>query len=289
MDANKRIKMNAKTLVKEREFAFTQSDFDTLCRLIMDYAGIKMGQGKEDMIYGRISRRVRKLGLQSFSEYVDLLEADPSGEELGRFVNAVTTNMTSFFREQHHFEYMKQTLLPELMEYHCHDRRIRIWSAGCSSGEEPYSIAMTIAETMPAGWDVKILATDLDTDMVAHAANGIYESKRVDNLADGKIRRWFSRSRKNPDKVKIQSPLQEMITFKQLNLLHDWPMRGPFDAIFCRNVIIYFDTETKRKLMARYADLLAPHGRLFLGHSESLLNISGQFKLCGKSIYAKED
>jgi len=279
----------AKALVKEREFAFTQDDFDTLCRLIMDYAGIKMHQGKEDMIYGRVSRRVRKLGLRTFSEYVDLLEEDPSGEEMGRFVNAVTTNMTSFFREQHHFEYMKQTLLPELMEHHKTDHRIRIWSAGCSSGEEPYSIAMTMAETMPTDWDARILATDLDTDMVAHAAKGIYESKRVNGLAKGTVRRWFSRNRKYPDKVKIKSSLQEMITFRKLNLLHGWPMHGPLDAIFCRNVIIYFDTETKRKLMARYADLLAPHGRLFLGHSESLLNISDQFRLCGKSIYVKEN
>ncbi len=275
--------------IREREFAFTRSDFDTLCRLIMDYAGIKMTEGKEEMIYGRISRRVRKLGLRSFSEYVELLEANPSGEELGRFVNAVTTNMTSFFRERHHFEYMKQTLLPELMEYHRMDRRIRIWSAGCSSGEEPYSIAMTMAETMPAGWNAKILATDLDTDMVAHAATGVYESKRVNGLAKAMVRRWFSYNRKGSDKVKIKSVLQEMITFRQLNLLRGWPIHGPLDAIFCRNVIIYFDGETKRKLMARYADLLAPHGRLFLGHSESLLNISDQFKLCGKSIYAKAD
>ena len=281
--------MNTAMIIKEREFAFTQSDFDTLCRLITDDAGIAMNQGKEEMIYGRISRRVRKLGLQSFSEYVDLLEANPSGEEMGRFVNAVTTNMTSFFRENHHFEYMKKTLLPELMEYHCHDRRIRIWSAGCSSGEEPYSIAMTMAETMPAGWDAKVLATDLDTDMVAHAAKGMYKRKRVTGLADGKIRRWFSCNRNYPDKVKVKSTLQNMITFRQLNLLHNWPMHGPLDVIFCRNVIIYFDTETKRKLMTRYADLLAPHGRLFLGHSESLLNISNQFRLCGKSIYVKED
>jgi len=263
----------AKVVAKQREFKFTQDDLSKLCQLIMDYAGITMSHSKEDMLYGRISRRVRKMGMQTFSQYIDYLEDNPDGEEIGLFVNAITTNLTAFFREEHHFDYLKKTLLPELMEHHKIDHRIRIWSAGCSSGEEPYSIAMTVAETMPTGWDVKILATDLDTDMVAHAASGVYEKKRVEGISDGRVRRWFSQNRNQPDMVKVKTTLQDMITFKQLNLMHDWPMHGPIDMVFCRNVIIYFDAPTKRKLMSRYADLLAPHGRLFLGHSESLLNI----------------
>jgi len=277
----------SKAFKQDREFEFTREDLSKLCQLIMDYAGITMNSDKEDMLYGRISRRVRKMGMQSFGQYIDYLENHSDGEEMGCFVNAITTNLTAFFRENHHFEYLKKTLLPELMEHHIVDRRIRIWSAGCSSGEEPYSIAMSVAETVPAGWDVKILATDLDTDMVTHAATGVYDCKRVEGIADGRVRRWFSKNRNHPDKIKVKSVLQDMITFRQLNLMHDWPMKGPMDAIFCRNVIIYFDVPTKRKLMSRYANLLAPHGRLFLGHSESLLNISDAFTSCGKSTYRK--
>jgi len=272
--------------VANREFAYTRSDFKRLCALVNDHTGIQLAEGKEDMLYGRLSRRIRKVGLSSFKQYIQLLEDDDESDEFGEFVNAVTTNLTSFFRESHHFDYLKQTLLPALMKKHSVDRRIRIWSAGSSTGEEPYSIAMTVAETIPKGWDVKILATDLDTDVLAHGERGVYDESRVADLDRAVVNRWFDKAGQ-AGKLQVKPELQELIFFKQLNLLEDWPMHGPMDIIFCRNVIIYFDMPTKQKLMDRYANLLADDGHLLLGHSEAMNHMSDRFTLCGKSVYKK--
>ncbi len=271
----------------KREFAYTRKDFTHLCALVDRHTGIQLAAGKEDMLYGRLSRRLRKVGLSSFNAYIDLLEQEENGEEFGEFINAVTTNLTSFFRESHHFDYLKKTLLPKLMQTNQNSRRIRIWSAGSSTGEEPYSIAMTVAETMPPGWDVKILATDLDTDVLAHGERGVYDDSRVEGLERSVVQRWFVKNRHQPGKVRVKPELQELIYFRQLNLLQPWPMKGPVDIIFCRNVIIYFDMPTKQKLMNRYADMLPDGGHLFLGHSEAMNNMSNRFSLCGKSVYIK--
>jgi len=256
---------------QQREFAYTRKDFHQLCALVDRHTGIQLGDGKEDMLYGRISRRIRKVGVNSFKAYIALLEQDENSEEFGEFINAVTTNLTSFFRESHHFDYLKTTLLPELMQKNRASRRIRIWSAGSSTGEEPYSIAMSVAETMPPGWDVKILATDLDTDVLAHGERGVYDDSRVDDLDRAVVQRWFVKSKQQPGKVRVKPEL----------------MKGPIDIIFCRNVIIYFDMPTKQKLMNRYADMLVPGGYLFLGHSEAMNNMSTRFVLDGKSVYTK--
>ncbi len=272
----------------EREFTFTTKDFEKLCVMVNRYTGIQMADGKQDMLYGRLSRRIRMLGMNSFKAYIHLLEQDEGSDEFNAFINAVTTNLTSFFRESHHFEYLKTTVLPKLMQRNRATQRIRIWSAGSSTGEEPYSIAMSVAETVPSHWDVKILATDLDTDVLAHGESGIYDVGRIENLDDALVQQWFLKSKKHPGKVSVRPELQEMIYFRQLNLLHEWPMRGPLDIIFCRNVIIYFDMPTKQKLMERYANLLVPEGHLFLGHSEAMNNMSERFALCGKSIYNKQ-
>jgi len=272
----------------KREFAFTHKDFNHLCALVDKHTGIQLAEGKEDMLYGRLSRRIRKVGLSSFNAYIDLLEKDENGDEFGEFINAVTTNLTSFFRESHHFDYLKKTLLPELMQTNRSSRRIRIWSAGSSTGEEPYSIAMSVAETMPPGWDVKILATDLDTDVLAHGERGVYDDSRVEGLDRAVVKRWFVKNRMQPGKVRVKPELQELIHFRQLNLLQPWPMKGPVDIIFCRNVIIYFDMPTKQKLMNRYADMLPDGGHLFLGHSEAMNNMSSRFALDGKSVYIKQ-
>jgi len=274
---------------QKREFSYTRRDFNHLCQLVDRHTGIQLSDGKEDMLYGRLSRRIRKVGLSSFKDYIDLLEHDESGDEFGEFINAVTTNLTSFFREAHHFDYLKQTLLPAVMKANHASRRIRIWSAGSSTGEEPYSIAMTVAETMPPGWDVKILATDLDTDVLMHGERGVYDDSRVEGLDKAVVKRWFSKNSKHPGKVRVKPELQALIYFRQLNLLKDWPMKGPIDIIFCRNVIIYFDMPTKQKLMNRYADMLVSGGHLFLGHSEAMNNMSTRFSLCGKSVYSKRD
>lgn len=274
---------------QKREFAYTRKDFNRLCALVNQHTGIQLAGGKEDMLYGRISRRLRKVGLSSFKSYISLLEDDPEGSEFGEFINAVTTNLTSFFREAHHFDYLKKSLLPALMQKNKASRRIRIWSAGSSTGEEPYSIAMTVAETMPPGWDVKILATDLDTDVLRHGEQGIYDDSRVEGLDRAVVQRWFVKNRHQPGKLRVKPELQELIYFKRLNLLKDWPMKGPIDIIFCRNVIIYFDMPTKQKLMNRYADMLVPGGHLFLGHSEAMNNMSTRFALDGKSVYSKRE
>ncbi|MDQ6993805.1 MAG: protein-glutamate O-methyltransferase [Mariprofundus sp.] len=274
---------------QKREFPYTRKDFDHLCQLVMEHAGIVLQKGKEDMLYGRLTRRIRLLKLGSFRAYIDHLEADPEGEEFGEFINAITTNLTSFFREKHHFDYMKSTMLPLLMQQNKQSRRIRIWSAGCSTGEEPYTIAMMVAETVPPGWDVKILATDLDTNVLAHCEKGIYDISRIEGLPDSVVKKWFLPNRKvGATKVKVKPELQELIFFRQLNLLKEWPMSGPMDVIFCRNVIIYFDNPTKQQLIDRYAELLGPERYLFLGHSESMNNLSDRFNLVGKSVYSKD-
>ena len=272
-----------------REFVFTDKDFARIRDLVKRNTGIHLSDAKKNMVYGRLSRRLRQLGMESFNAYVEMVEAG-NEEELVNFINAITTNLTAFFRENHHFEFLTGTLLPELMASKGSDRRIRIWSAGCSSGEEPYSIAMAVKEAMPAGqyWDVRILATDLDSNMVANAARGVYTLERVQGLTKQRLRRWFRRGKGDKSgMVKVSRELQEMITFKQLNLMHDWPLSGPIDVIFCRNVVIYFDKDTQRRLFDRYADLMSDQAHLFIGHSESLFKVTERFDSLGNTIYRK--
>ena len=273
---------------REREFHFTDKEFNFIRKMVGERTGIVLSDAKRQMVYGRLSRRLRQLGLKTFSDYCDLL-GNGDENELVEFTNAITTNLTSFFRENHHFEYLTNTLFPALIKANAQTRRVRIWSAGCSSGEEPYSIAMCVRESFPAnGWDVKILATDLDSNMVQRAKEGIYTLERVEGLSEKRMKRWVKQGKgENQHLVKMSSQLQEIITFKQLNLMHEWPMRGPFDVIFCRNVVIYFNKDTQRNLFDRYANLIAHDGHLFIGHSESLHNVSNKFKLLGKTIYQK--
>lgn len=271
-----------------REFQFTDRDFAFLSRLAYEHTGIKLGENKRQMVYGRLARRIRQLGLGSFSDYCARVEQDPEAE-LGELVNAITTNLTAFFRENHHFEHLAQTALPEIMACNAGRRRLRIWSAGCSTGEEPYSIAMTLAESAElSGWDARILATDIDTNVVAKAQSGVYAEERIKGIDPQRLRRWFQRgSGANAGKARASQRLREMISFRQLNLLGDWPMQGPFDIIFCRNVVIYFDKATQCRLFARYADILAPHGYLYIGHSETLFKISDRFRSLGGTVYQK--
>jgi len=271
---------------EEREFPLAEREFKTLCQLATNYAGIQLlGHGKEDMVYGRLSRRLRALGLDSFRAYVALLESDAGQDEFEHFINALTTNLTAFFREKHHFEYLASTVLPALMKRNAASRKMRIWSAGCSTGEEPYSIAMTVAECVPEHWDVRILATDLDSNVLAHAERGVYDESRVSGISKTQLHRWFMKG--SGSEVRVKDRLRDMIHFRPLNLLHDWPMRGPLDVIFCRNVIIYFDNATKAALAARYAKLLHEDGTLFIGHSETLFKVSDDFSLVEKTIYQK--
>ncbi len=272
-----------------KDFIFTEQDFDHIRGLVKRHTGIHLTEAKKDMVYSRLSRRLRTLGLARFSEYCALLDQDGS-DELNNFINSITTNLTAFFREEHHFRYLAQTLLPQLREKKAAQRRLRVWSAGCSTGEEPYSIAMVIRETLADvdQWDVKILATDLDSNVLDRARSGIYDADRLQGLPERRRRRWFRKGRgENAGKVKVVAELQRMITFKRLNLLHEWPFRGPFDFIFCRNVVIYFDKDTQRRLFDRYAEVLPHGGHLFIGHSETLFKVCDRFRLIGQTIYQK--
>jgi chemotaxis protein methyltransferase CheR len=278
---------------REREFHFTGADFRFIRELIAERTGIILSEGKRDLVYGRLSRRLRELGMSQFRDYCGLLETGHD-EEMVEFVNAITTNLTSFFREDHHFEFLGKTLLPNLMKQKLQTnaaRRLRIWSAGCSTGEEPYSIAMVVKEAIgnQEGWDIRILATDLDTKVLDKASDGIYDQSRVEGLSKARLKRWIKKgSGNNQGSVRMSSELQEMIRFKQLNLMNDWPMKGPFDLIFCRNVVIYFNKPTQQVLFERYANLLDDKGHLFLGHSETMFQKTERYELIGKTVYQKK-
>ena len=274
---------------REKEFHFSDKEFKFISDLVGERTGIVLSSAKRQMVYGRLSRRLRQLNMTKFSDYCDMLTSGHE-EELIEFTNAITTNLTAFFRENHHFEYLKNTVLPEIIKNNANTKRIRIWSAGCSSGEEPYSIAMCVREALPrsSGWDIKILATDLDSNMVQRGKDGVYTSERVEGLTPARMKRWVKKGKgENADKVRMSDELRELITFKELNLMESWPIKGPFDFMFCRNVVIYFNKDTQRILFDRYADLLVPKAHLFIGHSESLNKVSDRFDLIGKTIYQK--
>ena len=283
--------MNAQEveLAQDREFEFTDTDFARIRTYVKENTGINLSEAKKNMVYSRLSRRLRQLDTRSFAEYWERVIA-PDSDEKGSFINAITTNLTAFFRENHHFEFLRDVLLPELVKQNQRTRRLRIWSAGCSTGEEPYSIAMTILENVPdaSHWDIKILATDLDTNVLAHATAGVYDLERINGISDARKRRWFQRGQgKHSGSVRVAKTLRDIVNFRQLNLMGKWPMSGKFDFMFCRNVIIYFDKPTQKVLFDRYAELLADNAHIFLGHSETLYSITDRYELLGKTIYKK--
>lgn len=270
-----------------REFSFTDKHFSRIRKFVTAHTGIVLTDAKKDMVYSRLSKRIRKHFDGSFDAFCQAVD-DGVKEEQEFLINAITTNLTAFFRENHHFEFLRDKLIPELLRQKQQSRKIRIWSAGCSTGEEPYSLAMTLAEVIPkiANWDVKILATDLDANVVQHAQEGVYTRERISGLEQTRQKRWFRLGKgDNAGMVKVKPELQELIVFKRLNLLHDWPMNGPFDVIFCRNVVIYFDKRTQSQLFERYANILTPGGHLFIGHSESLYKVSERFAALGHTVY----
>ncbi|WP_417671633.1 CheR family methyltransferase [Roseibium sp.] len=279
--------MSVAVAQEEREFHLDDKEFRYLADLVKKQTGIVLADHKKNMVYSRLVRRLRALQLAGFDEYCALLESKRSNHEMGMFINAITTNLTRFFREPHHFDHLAEQLKTQFEDAPT-ATRIRIWSAGCSSGEEPYSIAMTAADSLPrlAAFDFRILATDLDTSMVSHASAGRYELRDSDGLSKVHLAKWTMRER-GGNGFTVKPGLRERITFKQLNLLHEWPMKGKFDAIFCRNVMIYFDGPTKDRLLDRFADMLAPGGWLYIGHSETILEQRDRFTPMGKTIYRK--
>lgn len=267
-----------------KEFEFTARDFERVRALIHKKAGIALAESKQEMVYSRLARRLRATGIGSFVSYLDQLEQGGSDDEWEAFTNALTTNLTSFFREAHHF--------PILAD---HIKKIRepieIWCSAASTGEEPYSIAMTACEafntlTPP----VRIIATDIDTNVLNTGANGVYSIDRLDKMSPERAKRFFLRGKgAREGMVRVRPELRQLITFKQVNLLESsWGISGQFDAIFCRNVMIYFDKPTQGKILDRFAPLMKPDGLLFAGHSENFLYVTDAFKLRGKTVYELE-
>lgn len=269
-------------MVAERSFDFTEKDFNQVRKLIHAHAGISLSPSKRQMVYSRLGRRLRALGLERFADYLRLLE-DGDESEWQAFTNALTTNLTAFFRESHHFPALAEHVaaLPR-------SRKPEIWCCASSTGEEPYSIAITLAEHYGSlSPPVRILATDVDTNVLGTAERGVYRAEAVEHLPAAQVRRYFLRGTGgNADKVKVRPELQSLISFRRVNLLEaSWPVRGPLDAIFCRNIMIYFDKPTQHVILERFVPLLGSDGLLFVGHSESLAHASDLFRLRGKTVY----
>ncbi|TGD70841.1 protein-glutamate O-methyltransferase CheR [Mangrovimicrobium sediminis] len=269
------------------DFTFTDKDFRYIADLIGDHAGIVLEDIKKDLVYGRLVKRLRSLGLQKFSDYCAILERGDEAEfEL--FVNSLTTNLTGFYRESHHFDMLRESVLPALMKQKA-DRTLSVWSAGCSTGAEPYTIAMTLAEELPSNWQARVLGTDIDTGVLETARAGVYDLDWVvRGTGEARMKRWMLRGTgARAAQVRVKPEIRNMVSFGTLNLLESWPMRKPFDIIFCRNVVIYFDKPTQSVLFDRMASQMHPDGYLFIGHSESLNKICDRFKLIGKTVYQK--
>ena len=264
-----------------REFHFTKKDFDRVCQLIYEHAGISLGPSKQDMVYSRLARRLRANRLDNFKEYLALLESNNEAE-WEAFVNSLTTNLTSFFREPHHF--------PILAEHAAKQkgRHLALWCSAASTGEEAYSMAMTMVDTFGSFTPpVSIIASDLDTQVLAKAEQGIYPLESVEKLSEEKVKRFFLKGTgAQAGLVRVRPELRAMVIFRQVNLLSDtWPIRPPLDAIFCRNVMIYFDKETQLKILERFVPLLHPDGLVFAGHSESYYHATHLFRLRGNTVY----
>jgi len=262
-------------------------EFRYLSELVSGLTGIVLPPQKKNLVQTRLARRLRSLGLATFGDYCELLRGTDGGDEIADMINAITTNLTRFFREDHHFEHLREEVIKPAFKAR---RKLRVWSAGCSTGEEPYSVAITAMQVDPqtAKSSLKILATDLDTQVLIRGRTGEYDGAGLESLPAEVTRNYFSPLPGSSGRVKVAKELREMITFNQLNLLQRWPMKGPFDAIFCRNVMIYFDRETKDKLVSRYRNMLRPNGVLYIGHSESVVEGFPGLRLMGRTIYVRE-
>jgi chemotaxis protein methyltransferase CheR len=268
-----------------REFAFSDADFRFLAELAYEHSGIVLSDAKRNLAYGRLSRRLRILKLGSFREYRDYLVKNES--EIQNFINSISTNHTKLFRESHHFDHFRTHVVKPIAQS-AQSQRVRIWSAGCSSGEEPYTIAAVIARDINAlhRHDIRMLATDIDTDILAKAARGEFTPGALEEVPR-EYDQFFPRT-VGQQTVEMPEKLRSMIAFRQLNLLGPWPFKGLFDAIFCRNVMIYFDAQTKSALVDRFTKQLRPGGWLYIGHSESLYGSHPGLKLMGRTIYRRD-
>ena len=273
--------------MEQGDFTLSEREFSRIKARVYSVAGISLSDAKRTLVVSRLSKILRTLGLPSFDAYVDYLERNGSAQDGQDFVNALTTNLTRFYREDHHFEHLRSHV-GNLIAQKPRGTRLRIWSAGCSTGQEPYTIGLDLLSAFPdlRRWDFKILATDIDTAVIAKAAMGVYPENELSGLSAERMRLF----EKNGDgTIAIPSAARELVSFKPLNLIGPWPMKGPFDAIFCRNVAIYFDKPTQGEMFGRFAKLLAPEAFLYIGHSENLGSGGEGFRLVGKTIYQSRE
>jgi chemotaxis protein methyltransferase CheR len=273
----------------EGDLLLTFEDFRQIAAMLHDDAGIFLPEGKVTLVYSRLAKRLRALGLENFRDYCAIVSTVDGIDERKRMLAALTTNVTRFFREPHHFEHLKAKVLPPLLESAKAGGRVRLWSAACSTGQEPYSMALTVLSLMPdAGrYDVRILATDIDPNVVEEAKRGIYSEDAVSQIPTP-MRQWLSSTTSGGRKSwQVKPAVQDLITFRELNLIGDWPMKGKFQVIFCRNVVIYFEEKTQIRIWNRFKDLMPPDGRLYIGHSERVAGTGDSFDTDGLTTYRR--
>lgn len=266
-----------------------EGQFDAISRLMYSISGVNLTEGKRELVKARLSKRMRLTGFSSVKAYMEFVQSDAGRQELAQMVDALTTNKTSFFREAMHFQFIRESILPE---YSSSSRPLRIWSAGCSSGEEPYTLAMVLAEALGdlSRRDVRILATDISSPVLGRARAGRYEEERMEGVPEGYRRKYFTRERDPATglvQYRVRDELRTPIRIARLNLMESWPMKGPLDFILCRNVMIYFNRETRGRLLQRFSDLLPRGGHLFVGHSESLNSMKHQLQYVQPAVYRK--
>lgn len=272
----------------EQAIEFRDEDFQWFRQTASEHSGILLPDSKKNMVYSRLTRRLRALRLDSFLAYRKVLSGGDA-REFGEFINTLTTNLTAFFREAHHFDHLRAVAVPDLVARHGADTPLRIWSSACSTGEEPYSIAMTMEEACRTSRTrFSILATDLDTQVLAQASAGVYTNDGLEPIATELRRRYLQRGADEFDgRFRVRDEVRAQITFRQLNLTTDWRHDSPQHVIFCRNVVIYFDKPLQRRLFDRMADQLVPGGYLYIGHAETLFQVSDRFQACGQTIYRR--
>jgi len=274
-----------------QSYELTDGDFERISRLVYDQCGINLQEGKKELVRARLGKRMRTGQFRSFRDYYQYVVQDASGEEMVHLLDSISTNFTYFFREEKHFEFLRSNFLPELMATRKPKAgKIRVWSAGCSSGEEPYSLAITLLEVLQnsMGWTIEILGTDISTKVLKTAAAGIYPSERIRSVPQGLTKKYFLKGdRQWKEHVKVKDQVKQYVQFKRLNLKEPFHFKDPFDCIICRNVMIYFDKKTQAGLVNRFYDCLESGGVLMIGHSESLTGISHAFRYVRPTIYKK--
>lgn len=279
----------ATTPLKEagREFAFTTEDFRTIAAVLHGDAGIYLPDTKATLVYSRLAKRLRALGISSFRDYCQLIQGNDGVDERQHMLAALTTNVTRFYREPHHFDHLRDTVMPALAARARAGGRVRLWSAACSTGQEPYSMALTALSVLPdAGrYDVKILASDIDPNVVRTAREGVYSREAIEPVP-ANVRKYLHKAPdQGPDMWRVDPAVQELIAFRELNLIKPWPMKGRFDVIFCRNVVIYFDDATQETVWRKFIDVMSPGARLYIGHSERVTGDGGRLSSDGLTVY----